>query len=265
MIVERRLTAHIDWPLIAAVIALSLVGLATIYSATYDYRLKQAGVQFWAQVYALPVAIVAMLVLMLIDYGTLTRRSILLYGALVLGLLAVLSFGVTRGGAKRWISIGGATLQPSEFARIVLALTLAAFYGTVNRSPKRLATLVAGGALLGLPAFLIYKQPDLGTAVTLIPVFLGIVYLAWWLKILIHPFAAGSKAGQTLLDGLRANIEAGQDPVPWWVSVAFASGLLLFLALSVVFVPAHPRGVPEAAYWPDEEEQEEHPLSPLDV
>jgi rod shape determining protein RodA len=180
MIVERRLTAHIDWPLISAVIALSLVGLATIYSVTYDHRPghEQAGPQFWAQVYALPVAIIAMLVCMLVDYGTLTRRSIFLYALLVLGLLAVLSFGVVRGGAKRWVSIGGATLQPSEFARLVLAIVLASFYGAVSRSPKRLPALAAGGAILGLPAFLIYKQPDLGTAVTLIPVFLGIVYLA---------------------------------------------------------------------------------------
>ena len=47
MIVERRLTAHIDWPLISAVIALSVVGLATIYSVTYDYRNLQPGAQFW--------------------------------------------------------------------------------------------------------------------------------------------------------------------------------------------------------------------------
>ncbi len=134
--------------------------------------------QFWAQVYALPVAIVAMLVFMLVDYGTLTRRSIFMYAALVLGLFAVLSFGVTRGGAQRWITFGSVTLQPSEFARLVVALVLAGFYGAINRSPKRLTALVAGAALLGLPAFLIYKQPDLGTAVTLIPVFLGIVYLA---------------------------------------------------------------------------------------
>ena len=178
MIVERRLTAHIDWPLVIAVVALSLVGLGTIYSVTYDFRNVQPGAQFWAQVYALPVAIVAMLAFMLVDYGTLTRRSIFIYAALILGLFAVLSFGVTRGGAKRWISFGSFSLQPSEFARIVVALTLAGFYGAINRSPKRLTGLVAGAAILGLPAVLIYKQPDLGTAVTLIPVFLGIVYMA---------------------------------------------------------------------------------------
>ncbi|MBK9385002.1 MAG: DUF2270 domain-containing protein [Planctomycetes bacterium] len=92
-----------------------------------------------------------------------------------------------------------------------------------------------------------------------------IVYLAWWLKILMHPVAAGTREGESLLAGLRSNIEAGQSPIPWWITVAFASGLLLFLALSVLVVPPHPHGSPDAAYWPREEEQDEHPLSPLDV
>jgi uncharacterized membrane protein len=92
-----------------------------------------------------------------------------------------------------------------------------------------------------------------------------ILYLAWWLKILIHPVSAGARDGKTLLDGLRANIEAGQQPVPWWITVGFASGLLLFLAFAVLFISSHPRGAPEQAYWPAEEEQDEHPLSPLDV
>ncbi|MBL8897529.1 MAG: DUF2270 domain-containing protein [Planctomycetes bacterium] len=92
-----------------------------------------------------------------------------------------------------------------------------------------------------------------------------ILYLAWWLKILMHPIAAGMREGESLLDGLRSNIEAGQSPIPWWVTVSFASALLLFLSLSVVIVPAHPRSSPETAYWPAEEEQDEHPLSPLDV
>ena len=63
MIVERRLSAHIDWLLIAALIALALIGLATIYSVTGDWRpgFDRPGPQFWTQLYALPVAIIAMM------------------------------------------------------------------------------------------------------------------------------------------------------------------------------------------------------------
>ena len=61
MIDERRLSAHIDWPLVGAVMLLALIGLATIYSVTWDFRHNQPGPQFWSQLYALPIGILAML------------------------------------------------------------------------------------------------------------------------------------------------------------------------------------------------------------
>src|SRR5262249_18698482 len=60
MIVERRLSAHLDWPLVLAVLALTVVGLATIYSVTWNFRANQPGSEFWMQVYAVPVGLVAM-------------------------------------------------------------------------------------------------------------------------------------------------------------------------------------------------------------
>ena len=59
MIVERRLSAHIDWPLLTALLALTIIGLATIYSVTWDVRVNQPGPQFWQQVYAIPVSLLA--------------------------------------------------------------------------------------------------------------------------------------------------------------------------------------------------------------
>jgi cell division protein FtsW (lipid II flippase) len=87
VIVERRLSAHLDWPLILAVIALTLVGLATIYSVTWNFRANQPGSEFWTQVYALPIGLVAMTACLLIDYRTLAQRSLFLYTALVPALL----------------------------------------------------------------------------------------------------------------------------------------------------------------------------------
>lgn len=178
MIVERRLSAHIDWPLIAAVLALTLIGLATIYSVTWDFRHDQPGARFWAQVYALPVGLAAFGACLLIDYRTLAQRSLFLYIGLVGALVYVLYFGTMGGGARRWISLGGYTLQPSEFARLGLALVLAMFYGESRRSARSPVEVAIGGALLAVPAFLIFKQPDLGTAATLVPVFLGVIYVA---------------------------------------------------------------------------------------
>ena len=178
MIVERRLSAHLDWPLILAVIALTLVGLATIYSVTWNFRANQPGSEFWTQVYALPIGLVAMTACLLIDYRTLAQRSLFLYAALVLALLYVSFNGVVRGGARRWIDLGGFSLQPSEFARLTMALVLAMFYGESRRSARSMGELMIGGVLLAVPVWLILSQPDLGTAATLIPVFLGVIYVA---------------------------------------------------------------------------------------
>ncbi len=178
MIVERRLSAHIDWPLVAAVVALTLIGLATIYSVTWDFKNSQPGARFWAQVYALPIGLAALGVCLVIDYRTLTQRSLLIYVGLLAALVYVLYFGVVRGGARRWIALGGFTLQPSEFARLALALVLAMFYGDNRRTVRSPMELTAGAALLAVPAYLIFKQPDLGTAATLVPVLLGVIYLA---------------------------------------------------------------------------------------
>jgi rod shape determining protein RodA len=89
----------------------------------------------------------------------------------------VLLFGKEQMGAQRWIDLGPFDLQPSEFAKIGVALVLAKFFGE-NRGAPGWTDLAIAGVLTGLPLYLIYRQPDLGTAVTLIPVFLAVAYLA---------------------------------------------------------------------------------------
>jgi rod shape determining protein RodA len=178
MIVDRRLLPHLDWPLILALAALTAIGLSTIYSVTWDIRANQPGSRFWQQVYAAPVAFAALAACLVIDYRTLAQRSLFLYGALVLALLYVLFFGVVGGGARRWIALGAFNLQPSEFARLAVALVLAMFFGDARRSAQSVGELLVIGLLVAVPFLLIAKEPDLGTAATLVPVCLGAVYLA---------------------------------------------------------------------------------------
>jgi rod shape determining protein RodA len=178
MIVDRRLLPHLDWPLIAALLALTLIGLTTIYSVTWNIQADRPGGEFWRQAYAIPVAFTALIVCLLIDYRTLAQRSPLIFAGILVSLVAVLFFGAVVKGSRRWIDVGVTTLQPSEFARIGLALMLALFYGDGRRSARSLGELAAGAFLLVLPIGLILLQPDLGTAVTLVPVYLGVTYLA---------------------------------------------------------------------------------------
>jgi rod shape determining protein RodA len=177
MIVDRRLTPHIDWLLLGAVLVLTFVGLMTIYSVTWNIRADQPGAEFWRQAYAMPVALAAMLVCMLIDYRTLAQRSPLIFAGVLVSLAAVLLFGEVAKGSRRWIDVG-MRLQPSEFTRLGLALILAMLYGDARRSARSLGELLLGAGVLALPVVLILLQPDLGTAVTLFPVYAGVAYMA---------------------------------------------------------------------------------------
>jgi rod shape determining protein RodA len=130
------------------------------------------------QVYALGIGLIALLVCLAVDYRVFAENSLFIYGALTVLLIFVLFKGQTQMGAQRWIPIGPFHLQPSEFGRISVALMLAMYFGENRRGAKNTSDLVIGGILTCVPLLLIAKQPDLGTAVTLLPVFVGIAFLA---------------------------------------------------------------------------------------
>ena len=171
---ERRLYFHVDWALVVALLALCGMGILMIYSATQS----SAPRLYISQLYALGLGGVALVVMLAIDYRTLADRSHLIYVAVLGLLLYVLFFGVVRGGARRWIPLGVFNLQPSEFARMAVALALAKYFGENRRGSLTVTDLAIAGGLALLPVLLIIRQPDLGTAVTIIPVYLAIAYVA---------------------------------------------------------------------------------------
>ena len=170
---ERRLYFHLDWALIGAVAALCAIGVLMVYSTGQgNPRL------FQSQLYALGLGMIAFLVALSIDYRTLADRSHLIYLGLLALLVAVLLFGVVRGGARRWLPLGVFNLQPSEFAKLAVALVLAKFFGESRRGAPTMADLLVAGGLAALPLVLIARQPDLGTAVTVLPVYVAVVFVA---------------------------------------------------------------------------------------
>ncbi len=176
MMFERRLSFHIDWALVAAVLSLCAIGLVMIYSTTYGQ--DAAGPQFWTQLYALTLGVLALVICLSIDYRALAEHSLLVYGLFCASLFYVMFFGLVRGGARRWIDLGVFNLQPSEFGRIVVALILAMYFGENRRGARTTGDLLLGAVLVSVPFLLIVRQPDLGTAATLLPVFVGIAYVA---------------------------------------------------------------------------------------
>jgi rod shape determining protein RodA len=159
-----------------------------------------------------------MVACMVVDYRTLAQRSLLVYGVLVLALLYVAFFGAMGGGARRWISIAGFSLQPSELARPVVALALAMYYGDVRRNARSVQELIVPGALVALPFLLIARQPDLGTAATLLPVLLGVAFLAglplrWvWVSVLVLGLLSPVIWKYGMKDYQRNRIETFLDP-----------------------------------------------------
>ena len=168
---ERRLYHHVDWLLIVAIIAICAIGLAMIYSATGG-----AGRIYWTQVYALGLGVVAMAVAAAIDYRSLADKSHWIYLGMLVVLAAVLFIGSVRGGSRRWIDLGFFNLQPSEFAKAALALTLAKMLGEERRPALAQNDLLIAGVLTVVPFVIILRQPDLGTAATLLPILFVIAY-----------------------------------------------------------------------------------------
>jgi rod shape determining protein RodA len=173
---ERRLYYHIDWALVITVVALCALGVLMIYSTTYDPT-RGTSRMYMTQLYAIVIGLSAMVFMLTIDYRTFTDKSHLIYIGVCALLVYVMFFGMVQMGARRWIPLRVFNLQPSEFAKVAVALVLAKFFGE-NRGAPSWTDLAIGAGLTLVPLALIAKEPDLGTAVTLLPVFLAVAYLA---------------------------------------------------------------------------------------
>jgi rod shape determining protein RodA len=159
-----------------ALLALCALGVAMIYSTTADPT-RAMSRMYVTQLYAIVIGLGAMVFTLTLDYRTFTDKSHIIYIGLLALLIYVLFLGNVQMGARRWIALRGFNLQPSEFAKVGVALVLAKFFGE-NRGTPAWTDLAVGGVLTMVPFALIAKEPDLGTAVTLLPVFLAVAYLA---------------------------------------------------------------------------------------
>ena len=172
---ERRLFFHIDYLMIIALGALCAVGVMMIYSTT---SIGPNSTLYVKQLYAIAIGVVVFVVCLVIDYRTLAENSLMFYLAVVVLLVGVLLFGTTGGGARRWIPLPFFALQPSEFAKLCVALTLAKFFDESRRGSPSMTDLAVGGVITLVPFLLIAKEPDLGTAIIVLTILLGISFLA---------------------------------------------------------------------------------------
>jgi rod shape determining protein RodA len=164
-----------DWLLLTFVLAICGLGVMEIYSATL--HTKFAGVHT-KQVYWIMAGMVLMFLISLIDYHALLDKVHWFYIASLVSLVAVLLFGKRYLGARRWIQIpGGQHFQPSEWVKLVLILALAKYFSELHQREASLSDIVKAGLLAGVPMLLVLKQPDLGTALTYVPVLIMALFL----------------------------------------------------------------------------------------
>lgn len=184
--VDRRLLADFDWALFAFTLFIPLIGLLVLYSAGYDPEaqidmLKWLNIDFKSatclrQAVYLGVGLLIMGVGMSIPTQWLHRYAFIMYAVALALLVMVACFGVVVNGSRRWLDLGVFKLQPAEFMKLGLIVTMAR---VLSKAPPRDSSsysfreLCVPLAWILVPMALIIEQPDLGTALSLCAVGLG--------------------------------------------------------------------------------------------
>jgi rod shape determining protein RodA len=216
--IDRVHLREIDWVLIGLLLANSAVGLILIHSSSHlltgNFAVRQA---VW-----LLVSLGAMFLVLSIDYKIWMAFSPYLYGFFIFLLVGLLVFGRMTSGAKSWIHIAFLGGQPSELAKVAVLLVLALIFSKFRGHTINLTLGLLSSSVALVPIVLVSMQPDLGTAVTFLPLLLGSLVLAGVNKkalalVLIGVLVAGFCGWSFFLKDyqkkrLETLINPGQDP-----------------------------------------------------
>jgi len=156
--IVERIVEGIDAPLLVLIAALSMLGLAALFSASIDNPSR-----VMAQVVNLGVAVIAMWIVAQVPPQTMMRFAIPAYVIGVALLVAVALFGDIVNGARRWLHVGVTRFQPSEMMKLALPLMLA-WYFHKHETALKLRHFAVAALIMLVPFALIVRQPDLGTA-----------------------------------------------------------------------------------------------------
>jgi len=170
-LLQPRLLDSIDLPSIVTTLALAAVGLFSIAAATIRQVDGRSGL--WRmQAIWLVVALIAASVVFLVEYRVWAEAALAMHALVIVLLVAVLFFGKEVGGNRSWLELGPMRLQPSELSKWTSCLVLAVYLARRVRGSIGLRQLIEMGVLIGVPVALIALQPDMGTALTFLPIFL---------------------------------------------------------------------------------------------
>ena len=178
-LIDRKLFSSFDWIFFFLILTISLIGILFIYSATpiswENQTISQA--PFGRQIIWVILGCFLLFLSSAVDYHIYARISYFLYFLLILILVLVLLFGSVAYGARRSIDFGFFKIQPSEFAKIVTILTLSKYFSNKKDLGLKVIDIIFTILVVGMPFVLILEEPDLGTAVLLLPILFLYIFL----------------------------------------------------------------------------------------
>jgi rod shape determining protein RodA len=172
---DTRLWRRYDWWLFGGVIVLIAMGIAMIFSATRGDPVIN---RVWLdQAITALAGLFALLLASIVDYTLLRNVAPIVYVSIVVSLAAVLVVGAERNGARRWFDLGGFDLQPGELAKLGLAVVLAKVIADREGRRPYLETIFITMLLVTPCVVLILLQPNLSTALTIVFMWLAVVFV----------------------------------------------------------------------------------------
>jgi len=232
---DLRSKRRLDIPLLLSAMALWVIGIFLVYSATYFHETGPLVGLYKQQIIWVAMALVIVAIIVAIPARWLFEGAYVFYGISLILLIIAIVAGIHAKGAERWISIAGFKIQPSEFAKVGLLLALARYLSEKTVSLHKLSTFILPGILILIPFAMVLKQPDLGTALVFCVMVLPMFY---WSKLeLLDVFYIVSPLISLLLSALPLLLsyeaEGGGtwgffEAVPWGIFFIVLIGILYF-------------------------------------
>jgi rod shape determining protein RodA len=164
-----------DWLLLIFVLLICALGVMEIRSATMHTKFAGSHLR---QIYWVMAGVGMMFLMSLVNYQALLEQIHWFYIAAVASLMGVMVFGQRYLGARRWIKMpGGNHFQPSEWVKLILILAVAKYFAEMHQRELAWSDFIKAGAIVGFPMLLVLAQPDLGTALTYMPIAVMGVFL----------------------------------------------------------------------------------------
>ena len=173
---KQGIIENIDWSSILMYAILVIVGIAFIYDTTYsatDPSFFRLGTSYGKQTIFFGLSILAAMFILVFDSKLYTSFAFIIYGLIMLLLVAVLVFGVEIKGSKSWFKFGSIAFQPAELAKFATTLALAKYLSGYNVNLTKLKAKIKAISIILLPIVLILLQGDVGSML----VFSSLVFL----------------------------------------------------------------------------------------